>query len=53
MESHGERNEAQVSAATASLLADTHVIRERGSIEVKGIGVMTTGLLIGRQGDAR
>ncbi|MEZ4454255.1 MAG: adenylate/guanylate cyclase domain-containing protein, partial [Nannocystaceae bacterium] len=49
MESHGEPGEVQVSAATASLLADTHAIRERGSIEVKGIGAMTTAFIVGRR----
>lgn len=49
MESHGERDEIQVSEATAGLLADTHVLRPRGPIEVKGIGVMTTFFLAGRR----
>ncbi|MBI5498501.1 MAG: adenylate/guanylate cyclase domain-containing protein [Deltaproteobacteria bacterium] len=45
MESHGQPGQVQVSEATQRLLNGTFVLRERGTIEVKGKGAMTTWFL--------
>jgi class 3 adenylate cyclase len=49
MESQGELGCIQVSASTHDLLSHTHLLRERGPIEVKGKGEMKTYFLLGRQ----
>ena len=49
MESQGELGCIQVSASTYDLLQSTHILRERGRIEVKGKGEMNTYFLEGRQ----
>jgi adenylate cyclase len=49
MESQGELGCIQVSASTYDLLQSTHILRERGRIEVKGKGQMNTYFLEGRQ----
>jgi PAS domain S-box-containing protein len=49
MESHGLVGKIQVSEATYNLLRDKFIFEERGEIEVKGKGKMTTYLLIGKQ----
>jgi adenylate cyclase len=48
MESHGQPNCIQVSEETYSRLRDQYVFKERGVIEVKGKGSMTTYFLSGR-----
>lgn len=47
MESSGEPGKIQVTAATYELLKDRFIFEERGTIEVKGKGSMTTYWLIG------
>jgi class 3 adenylate cyclase len=42
MESHGKPNEIQITAATRSALGSAFTTRERGEIEVKGRGTLTT-----------
>jgi len=42
MESHGQPNEIQLSAATRDALGTAFTTRERGTIEVKGRGPLTT-----------
>ncbi|MCL1475455.1 adenylate/guanylate cyclase domain-containing protein [Argonema antarcticum] len=49
MESHGLPNAIQVSASTFELLKDKYLLEERGVIQVKGKGEMTTYLLISRK----
>ncbi|MEW5856002.1 MAG: adenylate/guanylate cyclase domain-containing protein [Cyanobacteriota bacterium] len=49
MESHGITGSIQVTAATYQLLQDKYQWKERGAIQVKGKGEMTTYLLIGRK----
>jgi class 3 adenylate cyclase len=49
MESHGVTGSIQVTAATYQLLQDKYQWKERGAIQVKGKGEMTTYLLIGRK----
>ena len=49
MESQGELGSIQVSQSTCDLLRETYVLRERGSIEVKGKGEMTTHFLVARK----
>lgn len=49
MESQGELGCIQVSQSTYELLQRTHLLRERGRIEVKGKGAMNTYFLLGRQ----
>jgi adenylate cyclase len=50
MESQGELGCIQVSHSTRDLLEDTHVLRGRGRIEVRGKGEMNTYFLMGRKG---
>ena len=42
MESHGAPNEVQITAATKDALGPQFTTRERGPIEVKGRGTITT-----------
>jgi adenylate cyclase len=49
MESQGIPGKIQVSAATYHLLQDRYLFEERGIIQVKGKGEMTTYLLMGRK----
>lgn len=49
MESHGLPWRIQVSEATYKLLKHKYLFDERGTIEVKGKGAMTTYLLIGKK----
>ncbi|HIK29297.1 MAG: CHASE domain-containing protein [Oscillatoriaceae bacterium SKW80] len=49
MESHGLPNCIQVSKATYELLCDTYDFQERGRIQIKGKGKMSTYLLLGRR----
>jgi guanylate cyclase len=42
MESHGEPDEIQLTAATREAIGDAFAIRERGPIEVKGRGTIVT-----------
>jgi len=48
MESHGVTNRIQVLESTIVKLAETHEFEERGEVEVKGIGPLTTYFLNGR-----
>jgi class 3 adenylate cyclase len=48
MESHGVPNRIQVLESTTVKLAGSHEFEERGEIDVKGIGPMTTYFLNGR-----
>jgi guanylate cyclase len=48
MESHGLAGEIHVTERAWKLLRDTHRLRDRGVIEVKGKGPMRTYLLDGR-----
>ena len=50
MESHGIPESIQVSATTYNLLQGQYLFEERGSIQVKGKGEMTTYMLLGRKG---
>lgn len=52
MESHGIPNRIQVSAATWERLRDRYEFEARGTIEVKGIGLIETYFLKGRKDDA-
>ncbi|MBD1835767.1 HAMP domain-containing protein [Cyanobacteria bacterium FACHB-472] len=47
MESHGKPGSIQLTAATKECLHDKYHLQERGSIQIKGKGEMTTYLLIG------
>jgi PAS domain S-box-containing protein len=49
MESHGLAGQIQVTAATYKRLRKRYLFKERGAIQVKGKGKMTTYLLIGRK----
>ena len=49
MESHGIANEIQVSAATHALLVDGFLFQPRGTLKVKGKGMMETFLLRGER----
>jgi class 3 adenylate cyclase len=49
MESHGLPGEIQVTERAYERLRDRYELRERGTIEVKGKGPMTTYLLFGRR----
>lgn len=49
MESHGIPDAIQVTAETYEILKDKYILEERGAIEVKGKGQMTTYLLVGRK----
>jgi class 3 adenylate cyclase len=49
MESHGEPGRIQITAATAALFGDAFAIVERGEIDVKGKGIVTTFFLEGRK----
>ena len=49
MESHGVPGHIQVTAAVRDALERTHRFEERGRIEIKGKGMMTTYYLIGRE----
>jgi adenylate cyclase len=49
MESQGEVGTIQVSETTYELLRETHFFRERGRIEIKGRGEMTTYFMLGRK----
>lgn len=49
MESHGIPGAIQVSASTYELIKDNYDLEERGIIDVKGKGEMTTYLLLGRK----
>jgi adenylate cyclase len=49
MESHGLPGEIQVTERARERLRDRYELRERGTIEVKGKGPMTTYLLLGRR----
>jgi class 3 adenylate cyclase len=49
MESHGLPDAIQVTERTYEQLRDRYKLQQRGTIEVKGKGPMTTYLLIGRQ----
>jgi class 3 adenylate cyclase len=48
MESHGVPGRIQVTAAVREALADTYRFEERGPVEIKGKGTLTTYYLIGR-----
>jgi class 3 adenylate cyclase len=52
MESHGVPGAIQVSERAYEQLRDSHHLRQRGTIEVKGKGTMTTYLLGGRRDEA-
>jgi class 3 adenylate cyclase len=47
MESHGKPGSIQITAATKECLHNKYHLQERGSIQIKGKGEMTTYLLIG------
>ncbi|HEY9604659.1 MAG TPA: adenylate/guanylate cyclase domain-containing protein [Allocoleopsis sp.] len=49
METHGLPGQIQVTAATYERLRQQYVLKERGSIQVKGKGEMMTYLLMGRK----
>lgn len=49
MESSGARGRVQVSETSYELLKDTHILEERGTIEVKGKGAMRTYWLNGKK----
>jgi class 3 adenylate cyclase len=49
MESHGLAGQIQVTALTYERLREQYLFKERGAIQVKGKGEMTTYLLIGRK----
>lgn len=48
MESHGQPGEIQVTAATYALLKEKYSFKDRGEIEVKGLGRLRAYLLTGR-----
>jgi class 3 adenylate cyclase len=48
MESHGVAGQIQVTSRTYERLRDRYELRERGELDVKGKGPMTTYLLVGR-----
>jgi class 3 adenylate cyclase len=49
MESHGVPGRIQVLESSTIKLAETHVFEQRGEVDVKGIGLMTTYFLNGRK----
>ena len=53
MESHGIPSAIQVTKETYERLLDKYVFKERGIVDVKGKGPMTTYLLMGRKDDKR
>jgi len=50
MESHGVPGKIQVTSATYERLRERYIFEERGSIQVKGKGEMTTYFLLSRKG---
>lgn len=52
LESHGIPDRIQVLEATTLKLAETHEFEERGVVDVKGIGPLTTYFLNGRLGES-
>jgi len=52
MESHGVPGAIQVTDRTYEQLRDRYELRQRGTIEVKGKGSMTTYLLLGRRDES-
>jgi class 3 adenylate cyclase len=46
MESHSLPGRIQLSGATQALIADTFLIEDRGTIEIKGKGAVATGFLV-------
>lgn len=53
MESHGIPDEIQVTEHTYGILKEKYILKERGAIEVKGKGEMTTYLLVGKKKDVK
>ncbi len=53
MESHGVPNRVHVTAATYQALRHVFELESRGEIDVKGKGVMTTYLLVGKKPDRK
>lgn len=49
MESTGLPGRIQVSLTTAQLLMPTHLLRMRGTLDIKGVGEMAVWLLEGRR----
>ena len=49
MESYGLPGRVQVSLATAQLLMPTHLLRMRGTLDIKGVGEMAVYLLEGKR----
>lgn len=49
LESHGEPGKVHVSEAVYQKLKNTYIFQERGTIEIKGKGQMSTFFLIGKQ----
>ena len=52
MQAHGLPGEIQVTHAVRERLADRYTFRERGEIDVKGVGEMRTWILIDRADSA-
>lgn len=52
MESHGVPGAIQVSERAYEQLRNSYYLRQRGTIEVKGKGLMTTYLLVGRRDES-
>jgi class 3 adenylate cyclase len=48
MQAHGLPGEIQVTRAVRERLEDRYTFRERGVIDVKGVGEMRTWILLGR-----
>lgn len=49
MESHGEPGKIQISRATFLLLKDDFICEPKGTLEIKGKGLMETWCLVGRK----
>jgi class 3 adenylate cyclase len=49
MESHGVTGKIQVSQETYACLSETYLLEERGLVQIKGKGELTTYFLIGRK----